>query len=98
MILDCGGGTVDIVIHRMLADGEQQSIMAPRGGPWGSTFIDKAFVAELASVFGADLIAKFKAHESLVLHNQNGRGPKACRLCHGPLTPEAAIGSVRRPI
>ena len=61
MILNCGNGTVDIAVHRMLADGEQQSIMAPRGGAWGSTSIDRAFVAELASVFGADVIAKFKA-------------------------------------
>ena len=61
MILDCGGGTVDIVVHRLSAKGEQESIMAPRGGPWGSTFIDKAFVAELVSVFGAEPIARFKA-------------------------------------
>lgn len=54
MILDCGGGTVDITTHRVrfidplsLAEESQ-----PGGGPWGSTFVDEEFKQWLTRFLG----------------------------------------------
>jgi hypothetical protein len=43
MILDCGGGTVDITVHQLVAGDRVEELIAPDGGPWGSTYIDREF-------------------------------------------------------
>ena len=46
MVLDCGGGTVDITMHRVaqkMPDLILDELRSPSGGPWGSTFIDAEF-------------------------------------------------------
>ena len=46
MVLDWGGGTVDMTLHRVAQ--EQPDLLLdelhePSGGPWGATFVDKEF-------------------------------------------------------
>lgn len=45
MILDCGGGTVDITTHEVVSTSPLclKEILAPTGGPWGSAGVDDAF-------------------------------------------------------
>ncbi|CAM9149814.1 unnamed protein product [Ectocarpus sp. 8 AP-2014] len=45
MIVDCGGGMVDIVAHKILSVDPLKlfEVAAPDGGVWGSTRVDKAF-------------------------------------------------------
>lgn len=45
MILDCGGGTVDITTHEVLRRSplSLKEILAPTGGPWGAICVDNAF-------------------------------------------------------
>jgi hypothetical protein len=46
MVLDCGGGTVDITMHRVAErppNLQLEEICPPSGGPWGSTFVDDGF-------------------------------------------------------
>ncbi|CAM9635397.1 unnamed protein product [Ectocarpus sp. 8 AP-2014] len=45
MIVDCGGGTVDITAHKILSVDPLKlfEVAAPDGGVWGSTRVDKAF-------------------------------------------------------
>jgi molecular chaperone DnaK (HSP70) len=52
MILDCGGGTIDItssVVRRFEGtDIQLDELQLPGGGPWGGTDVDKHFLAFLA--------------------------------------------------
>ena len=45
MILDCGGGTVDITTHEVLSMNplRLKELLPPTGGAWGSTCVDSAF-------------------------------------------------------
>lgn len=45
MILDCGGGTVDITMHstKSVSPLQLDEIAPPSGGPWGSTKVDGQF-------------------------------------------------------
>ncbi|CAN0209375.1 unnamed protein product, partial [Scytosiphon promiscuus] len=57
MIVDCGGGTVDITTHEVLSTTplRLKEIRPPTGGPWGSTYVDKAFVAWLEVFLGDEI-------------------------------------------
>ena len=61
MVLDTGGGTVDITMNRLKSTTPLRfdEIAAPSGGPWGSTFVDdrfEAFVKELVGSSSFDAI------------------------------------------
>jgi len=43
LVVDCGGGTVDIAAHEIDESRYTHSLTAPIGGPWGSTVIDENF-------------------------------------------------------
>lgn len=45
MVLDCGGGTVDITTHNVVSVSPValEELHEPTGGPWGSTMVDKKF-------------------------------------------------------
>jgi molecular chaperone DnaK (HSP70) len=48
MVLDCGGGTVDITIHKLTCNVEErflcEELLPSSGGTeWGSKFVDKHF-------------------------------------------------------
>jgi hypothetical protein len=63
MVLDCGGGTVDITMHRVVEKSPAlllDEIRSPSGGPWGSTFIDAEFEKFVEKLIGADLFRRFK--------------------------------------
>ncbi|CAM9333055.1 unnamed protein product [Ectocarpus fasciculatus] len=52
MVLDCGGGTIDITTHHVVSTGPLglEELEEPAGGPWGSTTADvkfKLFIKEL---------------------------------------------------
>ena len=53
IMVDCGGGTVDITCHQSLGDNGIRELIAPSGGDWGSTFINKSFIGFLHELFGA---------------------------------------------
>ena len=55
MVLDCGGGTIDITIHRVsekLPNLCLDEMKASTGGPWGSTFVDACFVHMIELLIG----------------------------------------------
>jgi hypothetical protein len=63
MVLDCGGGTVDITMHLVVEKKPQMQldeICRPSGGPWGSTFVDAAFEAFVKDLVGAHNFGNFK--------------------------------------
>jgi hypothetical protein len=63
MVLDCGGGTVDITMHRVLAKQprlELEELAPPSGGPYGSTFVDREFENLLKDLVGEAAFDHFK--------------------------------------
>ena len=54
------GGTIDIAVHQLQDDGRIVELHAPSGGYWGGHCINKAFLALLADIVGAELLDKWK--------------------------------------
>jgi len=60
MVLDCGGGTVDITVHKLKCEPEEQFVcdeLLPSSGgcEWGSKFVDHHFEMFLQEFFGPEL-------------------------------------------
>ena len=59
MVLDCGGGTVDITIHKLTCEPEERFVCeellpSSGGSDWGSKFVDFAFESFLSDFFGQE--------------------------------------------
>lgn len=59
MVLDCGGGTVDITIHKLTCEVEERFVCeellpSSGGSDWGSKFVDFHFESFLKDFFGQD--------------------------------------------
>jgi len=64
MVLDCGGGTVDITVHKLKCDPDEQFVcdeLLPSSGgcEWGSKFVDQHFEMMLTTFFGPELTEKY---------------------------------------
>lgn len=59
MVVDAGGGTIDITVHHSGEDGIVE-LHPPSGGSWGSSFINNQFVALLEELLGVEHISKCK--------------------------------------
>ena len=60
MVLDCGGGTVDITVHKLLCEPTEQflceELLPSSGGcEWGSKYVDFYFEKFLHEFFGEEL-------------------------------------------
>ncbi|CAC5405225.1 unnamed protein product [Mytilus coruscus] len=62
LILDCGGGTIDITTYEIMTNGRLKELHEPTGGPWGGTIVDKAFMKFIEDIFGIEVWEKYK-HE-----------------------------------
>jgi hypothetical protein len=65
MVLDCGGGTVDITVHKLLCDVEERFIcneLIPSSGgcEWGSKYVDMYFEEFLEEFLGEELFGVYK--------------------------------------
>lgn len=72
MVLDCGGGTVDITVHRLLCnEGEKflcEELLPSSGGcEWGAKFVDQYFEKFLEEFFGKDLFEIYSKSASAKL-------------------------------
>lgn len=66
MVVDSGGGTVDITVHEVLLNKKFKEVVRGTGGAYGSTYVDKYFVEEfLCSKLGKDVIALYSDKEQL---------------------------------
>ena len=59
------GGTVDIAIHRVLANGNLKAIYRPSGGVWGGTKVDDEFQAFLLKLCGMPAIRSLSKHDMI---------------------------------
>ncbi|XP_062616101.1 heat shock 70 kDa protein 12A-like [Saccostrea cucullata] len=60
MVLDLGGGTVDITVHQKSSDGTLQEILPATGGPLGGTTIDKKFISLIEEIAGKGICEELK--------------------------------------
>ncbi len=65
MVVDCGGGTVDLTVHKIIRTGRHKGVreVVPGYGAvegHGGKDVDKNFLDYFAQVLGADAIARFK--------------------------------------
>ncbi|XP_053373619.1 heat shock 70 kDa protein 12B-like [Mercenaria mercenaria] len=60
MVLDLGGGTVDITVHEVQTDGTLKELHSPSGGPWGGTVVDKGIDEFLDELFGPNVMREFR--------------------------------------
>ncbi|VDI29366.1 Hypothetical predicted protein [Mytilus galloprovincialis] len=63
MVIDLGGGTADITVHKCQKDETLEEVIPPIGGPWGGTAVDQAFLEFVIDLFGADVIQRLKDEE-----------------------------------
>lgn len=60
LVLDLGGGTADITCHEVNSDETLKELIPPTGGDFGGTTVDNRFLQVLSSIFGGNLIQRFK--------------------------------------
>ncbi|XP_008305028.1 heat shock 70 kDa protein 12A isoform X2 [Stegastes partitus] len=61
VVVDCGGGTVDLTVHQIrLPEGHLKELYKASGGPYGSIGIDYEFEKLLCRIFGQDFVDQFK--------------------------------------
>ncbi|CAF1325329.1 unnamed protein product [Adineta steineri] len=61
IVVDCGGGTVDMTVHELDNKmGTLKELYKATGGPYGSVGVDQEFEKLMSSIFGKELIEDFK--------------------------------------
>ncbi|UYV62753.1 HSPA12B [Cordylochernes scorpioides] len=60
LVVDCGGGTVDLTAHQITDSGARRELHKACGGPLGASQVDKAFVGLLESIFGSGYVARYR--------------------------------------
>lgn len=59
MVLDLGGGTVDVTVHQVTGEDTLREIYRASGGAWGGTKVDEAFQNLLKNVINEDCFKTF---------------------------------------
>ncbi|XP_062584704.1 uncharacterized protein LOC134246362 isoform X2 [Saccostrea cucullata] len=60
MVVDCGGGTVDITVHQVDKGEKLTELYRASGGPYGSVGIDLEFEKVLDMIFGKNLMENYR--------------------------------------
>ncbi|XP_063413669.1 heat shock 70 kDa protein 12A-like [Mytilus trossulus] len=63
MVVDLGGGTIDITVSEVLPTGQLKEIYNATGGPWGGNYINGQIIKTLKEVIGWEIIRTFKLEE-----------------------------------
>uniref|UniRef100_A0A8W8L4G0 Heat shock 70 kDa protein 12A n=1 Tax=Magallana gigas TaxID=29159 RepID=A0A8W8L4G0_MAGGI len=59
MVVDAGGGTVDITVHEVRDNGSVKELHKANGGDWGGTKVDASFKGLLVDIVGKDVMETF---------------------------------------
>lgn len=62
LVVDAGGGTVDITVYEVTDGRKLAELRAASGGPWGSGNVNEAFRKFLADVFTLNVLQQFEKH------------------------------------
>lgn len=63
MVLDAGGGIIDITVHEVASGGSLKEIYEANGGDWGGTKVDESFENLLKTIAGEPAFSHFKAND-----------------------------------
>ncbi|CAC5364374.1 unnamed protein product [Mytilus coruscus] len=63
MVVDLGGGTIDITVSEVLATGQLREIYNATGGPWGGNYINDQIIKTLRDAIGWTVMERFKAED-----------------------------------
>ena len=61
LVVDCGGGTVDLTVHEIEVGGTIKELYKASGGAWGAIGVDQEFEELLKRIFGIDFVLSFKS-------------------------------------
>lgn len=59
MVLDCGGGTVDVTVHEVTGENTLRELHLATGGAWGGSLVNKAFDEFISSLAGPETFLQF---------------------------------------
>ena len=65
MVVDCGGGTVDITAHEVVGGGGLKEIAEGTGGPFGSMYVDSVFLEYLDERLSREVMIRFHDDEPI---------------------------------
>ncbi|XP_076117385.1 heat shock 70 kDa protein 12A-like [Mytilus galloprovincialis] len=65
LILDAGGGTIDITVQEIKPDGNIKQIYMANGGDWGGVKVDQAFEEFLTDMVGMETMEVFREEDKL---------------------------------
>ncbi|OWF37208.1 heat shock 70 kDa protein 12A-like [Mizuhopecten yessoensis] len=60
LVLDAGGGTIDITVQEVQGDGSLHQVYMANGGDWGGTKVDEAYEEFLIELVGPQVWDRFK--------------------------------------
>ncbi|XP_003198604.1 heat shock 70 kDa protein 12A [Danio rerio] len=60
MVVDCGGGTIDITVHEVVEDGKLKELNAASGNDMGGQTVDRKFISFLKEIFSEKIYNKFE--------------------------------------
>ncbi|KAH3891131.1 hypothetical protein DPMN_015220 [Dreissena polymorpha] len=60
LVLDAGGGTIDITVHEVCTGDNLKELHKASGGDWGGTKVDAAFIEFLGKITDKKAMQKFK--------------------------------------
>uniref|UniRef100_A0A8C7EBM5 Heat shock 70 kDa protein 12A-like n=1 Tax=Nothoprocta perdicaria TaxID=30464 RepID=A0A8C7EBM5_NOTPE len=55
VVVDCGGGTIDITVHEIQENHHLKELHKASGGGWGGNTVDEHLIAFLKEIFGDDI-------------------------------------------
>jgi hypothetical protein len=85
MIVDCGGGTVDLTTRKIVGKNQLGEVTARAGDYCGSSFIDETFLKHIGSIVGNSTIDKLRDKKSKSLQRMVDH---FCRKAKFPFTGE----------
>ncbi|KAL5021285.1 hypothetical protein ScPMuIL_000440 [Solemya velum] len=65
MVVDIGGGTADITVHRIENGGRLAEVYRASGGAWGGMAVDFEFEKQMRKIIGTDVLRDFSDEHKL---------------------------------
>ncbi|XP_077998556.1 heat shock 70 kDa protein 12A-like [Glandiceps talaboti] len=62
VLVDTGGGTVDITVHHVTKDDHIEELYRPTGGPWGGMKVEEEYETMLSKIFGESFIKTYRSN------------------------------------
>nr|XP_022299845.1 heat shock 70 kDa protein 12A-like [Crassostrea virginica] len=66
IVVDAGGGTIDITAHEVLNDGTVREIIKSNGGNWGGTSVDRNYIDFIKCLIGESVTQSIEQNEPQV--------------------------------